>query len=547
MAVEFDLVVIGSGAGGLTAALAAARAGKKVAVFEQHSLPGGWCHTFRLGGYSFSPGVHYIGQLQPGGSLRALYEGLGLGPDLTFYELNPKAMDQVYLGEERYDIPKGKQAFVESLAQRFPQERRGIQAYLDAVERLSHQLTSEMKARGPKALLTLPYRARDVLRWAWRTGDTMIRHFVKDPRLIGVLSAQAGDHGLPPSQVSAAVHAAITAHYFDGGWYPKGGGGALPRAFVRGLVAHGGAIHLRTPVQRLLIEKGRVLGVRLQDGTEVRAHKVISNADPGVTFGKLVPQEHLSSARKKRLKKAIYSVSSLSLFLASRVDPRKAGLDSGNTWLYPDSDVNQSYLNGLTPWIPSQGLPTGVFLTVTTLKDPSKDYDGIHTMEAFSFVSFDAYRKFAGSTPETRPSDYEDLKEQVQTQMLQVLEKRLPGLTEGLEFSALGTPLTNVHYCEATEGSLYGTAKLRSQVGPFSDGIRTEFENLYLCGASTLSHGVAGATSSGVSAAARALGCRGSELLQSGLPPITLLAAENSRNSQGTQPSDDSSTLVPAH
>ena len=64
---DVDAVIIGSGAGGLAAALAMALAGKKVVVFEQHYLPGGWCQTFSLGGYRFSPGVHYIGELQPHG------------------------------------------------------------------------------------------------------------------------------------------------------------------------------------------------------------------------------------------------------------------------------------------------------------------------------------------------------------------------------------------------------------------------------------------------------------------------------------------------
>lgn len=81
---EVDSVIIGSGAGGLSAAICLARSGQKVLVLEQHTVPGGWCHNFYLNGYRFSPGVHYIGLLEKGGSTRELYEGLGIANDLVF-------------------------------------------------------------------------------------------------------------------------------------------------------------------------------------------------------------------------------------------------------------------------------------------------------------------------------------------------------------------------------------------------------------------------------------------------------------------------------
>jgi phytoene dehydrogenase-like protein len=86
---DYDVIIIGSGAGGLAAAVPLAQAGQRVLVCEQHEVPGGWTHSFTLQGYRFSPGVHYIGEVQPGGSLRRVYEGLGVSQDLEFCELNP--------------------------------------------------------------------------------------------------------------------------------------------------------------------------------------------------------------------------------------------------------------------------------------------------------------------------------------------------------------------------------------------------------------------------------------------------------------------------
>ncbi|MDP6379030.1 MAG: FAD-dependent oxidoreductase, partial [Candidatus Thalassarchaeaceae archaeon] len=90
---DWDVVVIGSGAGGLSAAVALSNLGKKVLVLEQHYLPGGWTHSFSLEGHKFSPGVHYIGQMQKGGAARELFEGLGVGGKLEFCELNPDGYD----------------------------------------------------------------------------------------------------------------------------------------------------------------------------------------------------------------------------------------------------------------------------------------------------------------------------------------------------------------------------------------------------------------------------------------------------------------------
>ena len=81
---DYDAIVIGSGAGGLTTALCLAQAGLQVLVCEQHEIPGGWCQSFTLEGYRFSPGVHYLGGLEPGGSLNNVYRGLGVSQDLEF-------------------------------------------------------------------------------------------------------------------------------------------------------------------------------------------------------------------------------------------------------------------------------------------------------------------------------------------------------------------------------------------------------------------------------------------------------------------------------
>lgn len=516
---DYDTIVIGSGAGGLTAAVALARAGQRVLVLEQHYLPGGWCHTFPLGGFHFSTGVHYLGDLGEGGSLRALYEGLGIGGDIVFAELNPDGYDHVQVGDVKVDYCRGKDALAQRFGEVFPSDAKGIRTYLDRIENISLQLTALVESRSAGQAVGNAFQSGSLVRWGARSLDTLLKASVKDPVARAALAAQCGDTGLPPSKLPAAIHAMVARHYFDGGWYPIGGGRSIPRAFLKELRRNGGEIQVRARVERILTETGpgggrQTVGVRLADGTEISARTVVSNADPGVTYGQLLDPSDVDARTKRKVDNLRWSVSCLSLFLAADIDVDGLGLDSGNYWYLEDADALERAFS-LGRDVPLDSVETfpALFITITSLKDRTKRKGRTHTLEVFTFVPWDPFAKWADTPQGERGDDYVAFKDKLQATMLRTADKVIPGLADKVVFQELGTPLSNVHYVASTHGGIYGTEKTLDQMGPFGFVPRTKIDGLWLCGASTLSHGIAGATMSGVQAAQMITGQRLSEML----------------------------------
>lgn len=515
---EYDSIVIGSGAGGLSAAICLARAGQKVAVIEQHYVPGGWCHSFYIDGHRFSPGVHYIGLMDKGESTSNLYKGLGIANDLVFFRMNAKAYEHCWIGNERIDMPANVDELYATLAAKFPKEKKGLKKYLQLVRNVSEQLYLIPKMSGFWDNITIPYRTRHLGKYALFSLKRVVGWHIKDPLLQKVLNIQCGDHGLAPSKASFPLHCALMAHYFQGGFYPAGGGAAIVKAMTTAIKKKHGVIMTGQGVKRILLDKKdahnkqAAIGVELENGEIIRAKRVISNTDPAATFA-MVGLENLSHKLQAKLAKTRYSVTSLMFFLTVDMDVRQAGLDSGNIWLMPDRDMDDLHESLADTDIAGTEEFSGLFISCSSLKDPSSYNGRHHTLEVVTFIDYDAF-KATLKNGDKNSGEYKNLKERLCQKLLNTLEKVVPGIKNNIVQMQLGTPLTNEHYMRSTKGNVYGTEKGFYQTGPFSHTAKTEIENLYMCGASIMAHGVAGAAYSGIKTAALILNCNEDDLLK---------------------------------
>lgn len=523
---DYDAIVIGSGAGGLAAAVALANAGQRVLVLEQHYIAGGWCQSFVLGGHRFSPGVHYIGDMRPGEPLHELYRGLGVSGDLEFCRLNEDGYDHFDIaGAERFDVPEGRDALRARLEARFPGEAPGLRRYFDYI----HRMSEDMRRGGPYMegwrVLALPFKAPTLSLYGMKPLGKVLDGLIRDPLLRAFLTAQAGDYAMPPSEAWSALHAGTQGHYFNGGFYPRGGAHRIPRAFVRRLKRQGGELRLAAPVRRIVVEGGRAVGVEIEGGERIGATTVISNADPEMTYRRLVGEGYLSGRLRTKLGRTTYSMTSLGLFLATDLDLGALGYDSGNYWYYRTTDIDAVYRT--RGWrLPNHDEFDACFVTITSLKDPSKRVGGTHTVEVFTFLPWEPFARFEGEQHGARSAEYEALKESLGARLLRTAEHIVPGLGERLTFMEVGSPLTNEHFCAGHRGAVYGTEKNTHHLGFSAYPIKTEVPGLFMVGASTISHGVYGATFSGVYAAAKVLRCKPEALLGAGGPEIPLFPSE---------------------
>lgn len=526
----YDAIVVGAGAGGLTAAALLARRGRSVLVLDQHYVAGGAATVFRRPGYEFDIGLHYVGDCGPQGLIPRILRAAG-ADGVRFLELDPDGFETYRFPDFEFRVPRGLDTFGARLLERFPAEAAGIHRYLELLREAGALLQGPEALAGP-AGPGAGAGLRLALRWATATVGEFLDGCTKDPRLRAVLTGQQGDYGQPPSRAALLFHALLVAHYAAGAYYPEGGGQVPADRLAASIERHGGKILLRARVLRFLVERGRAVGVELHSRhlgrRTVRAPVIVANADLKRTLLELIDPAQLRPATLARTRTLEMSPGLATLYLGVRRDLMQEGLRRSNYWVFPGYDPEPLYQAAAEGRFVEE---PPLYLSLTSLKDPDNRRlapPGVCNLQLLTVVpAAPAAWGVTGAEAESgayrRAPGYLQAKQRLTARLLAGAERVLPGLRGDVMFHELSTPLTHARYTLASAGTPYGLALVPSQSLHRRPGPRTEIEGLYLCGASTRTGpGILGVLLSGLAAAAEIVGPGlMHEVLAAGAPPLT--------------------------
>lgn len=505
----YDAIVIGSGAGGLTSAvLLAKHAGKRVLVLERHYTAGGFTHVFRRPGFEWDVGVHYIGDVQnPASQNRRIFDHLTDGR--LKWAAMPEVYDRIFIGGRSYDFHAGRERFRARLKDYFPNEARGIDRYIKAVERcvqLSGLFFAE-KAVPPflnmllGGVLRMPF-----LRYAGRTTADVLRDLTTNEELAGVLTAQWLDYGLPPGESSFAIHAIIARHYLEGGGYPIGGAHAILESMRPSIENAGGAIIVKAEVDSILIEHGRAIGVRMADGRELRAPIVISDAGAANTYNCLLRTNGPNVDRiRAELARIPSSCSHLCLYVGLDGTTSQLQLEGTNLWIYDNANHDSSLKRFFAD--PASPFPA-VYISFPSAKDPTFDtrFPGHSTIDVITLAPYSWFSEWEHTRWYKRGSDYDDFKHQLASRLLEVLHRHVPSTQGRVIHAELSTPLTTRHFTNYVHGEMYGLAHTPARFRLRALAPRTPIAGLFLTGQDAAVAGVMGAIVGGFLATSSVLG-----------------------------------------
>lgn len=468
-----DIVIIGSGLGGLASGAILAKNGHKVTVLEQEMQIGGCLQCFTRHGVSFETGMHFIGSALPDQNLGRLLRYLEIDDKIKLSPLDPKAYDIVCIDGQRFNFAIGREAFIAQMAEYFPHQKENLEAYYDVVEKVVKASSfNQLDNNSGDVAVNAEYQLRSI--------NEVISSVITDPLLqkvlVGMLPLYAGERDKTPF----STHAFIVDFYNKSAFRVAGGSGTMATALKETIERYGGSVLTGRKVTAIRCDETHATSVVINNKDEMSADCFISDIHPQRVL-ELLNTKIIRPAFQRRIKELQNTVSGFVVYLEFKEDAMP----------YMNSNF-YGYCYG-TPWdcekYTQSSWPHG-YLYMHMCHEDGARY--ARSGEIISYMWMDEVRQWEGTKIGRRGKDYEDFKKAKAEKLLDCVEKDFPGLRGKVKRYYTSTPLTYLDYTGTSEGSLYGIAKDVNKGLSCRVPHRTKIPNLLLTGQNTNSHGMLG-------------------------------------------------------
>ncbi len=472
---KHDVIIIGSGLGGLLSGAILAKEGYHVCVLEKNLHPGGNLQTFERDGHRFETGLHYIGSMAPGQTLHQFFKYVGLTERLKLRRLEMEGYDRLSFSKEDkiYLHNQGWESFSEELIRQFPSEKEGILAYVDKVRRTIRSIplydleNAENYLLSPENLL----------------GCTLgvIDSFTKNVRLKSILAGANSIYHGAAQRTPWYLHSCVRNSLVNSSWRPEEGSDQISNELVKIIEEYGGSVKTGQQVTKLHVRDGEISSVETAGGHEFQAKYVISNAHPAKTLEWIAPGM-IRKAFRDRVNGLENTPGFFSVYMVMK--EKSFPYQNFNHFHYGSDDYFRDV-------IPDESWPQ-TWLLYTPAHGEKQGYASISS--ALTFMPFSQYRQWAGLKPSERGQDYQDFKTKRAEKLLEAVEMRYPGFRDKVASYFVSTPLTFQDYTGTKDGSAYGVLKDCSHPAASILSPRTKIPNLFFTGQNLNIHGVLGTT-----------------------------------------------------
>ncbi|HLF51068.1 NAD(P)/FAD-dependent oxidoreductase [Flavobacterium sp.] len=489
---KYDIVIIGSGLGGLVSAIILAKEGKSVCVLEKNNQYGGNLQTFVRDKTIFDTGIHYIGGLSEGQNLYKYFSYIGIMEHLNLKKMDEDAFDVISFDDDKTEYPyaQGYENFIRQLVKFFPEEEETIKTYC---EKLIYTCDSfplyNVRAGDGYQKEILSINAKGYL-----------DELTDNEKLKAVLAGSNFLYAGIADKTPLYVHALSVNSFIQSSWRCINGGSQITKQLIKQLRKYGGEIYKHKDVVSFGFEENKLVSAKTKSGEEYFGDIFISNIEPKTTL-KMIGEDKFRKSFYSRIQSLEVLPSAFSLYLVFK--PGTFKYLNHNYYHFKDSNRVWE-ANDYT----EQSWPEAYMVSMNV---SNKDQVWAESLTAMTYMKFEEFQQWETTHNTTsekadRGVAYENLKEEKKEVFLNAIEKKFPGIRDCIQSVHSSSPLSYRDYIGGHNGNLYGYVKdsnnpMRTFISP-----KTKLENLFLTGQSINMHGVLGVTIGAVVTCSEVLG-----------------------------------------